>query len=76
MDPKTWPQQAKLAGIAREYGNPEDQQSYQAYKAWLKGGIEPDEVDVAENERRAVALVWHRSAELTERAYPEIFNRN
>jgi len=73
MDPKTWPQQAKLADIAREFGNAEDHRSYEAYKAWLKGGIEPDEYKVDEKNRRSVALVWHGTAELTEQAYPEIF---
>jgi len=74
-DAKTWPQQARLAYIARQKGRPEDQRSYEAYKAWLKAGIEPDEHDKDEIERRPEALVWHGTAELTENAYPEIFKR-
>lgn len=73
MDPKTWPQQAKLTGIAKEFGMEEDRRSYEAYKAWLKGGIEPDEYLKDEQDRRPVALTWHGTAELTEKAYPEIF---
>ncbi len=75
VDPKTWPQQAKLADIAREFGREEDLRSYAAYKAWLKGGIEPDEYDRAENERRQLALVWYGTTELTETAYPAIFKQ-
>jgi predicted flap endonuclease-1-like 5' DNA nuclease len=52
MDAKTWPQQAKLAAIAREFGMEEDRLNYEAYKAWLKDGIEPDEYDRDEMSRR------------------------
>jgi predicted flap endonuclease-1-like 5' DNA nuclease len=75
-DAKTWPQQARLADLARKFGSEEDQRSYQAYKSWLKAGIEPDEYDLDENARRAEALVWHGTAELTENAYPAIFRRS
>lgn len=73
-DPKTWPQQAKLARIAK-YGDEEDKKSYEAYKAWLNRGIEPDERDKDEKDRRTEALVWRGTAELTEKAYPEYFKR-
>jgi len=72
MDAKTWPQQARLADVAKKYGG-EDQRSYQAYKDWLKDGIEPDEYETDEKDRRPEALVWHGTAELTEEAYPGIF---
>jgi len=74
MDPKTWPQQAKLADIARRYENPEDIRSYKAYMKWLKNGIEPDEYKDKEKVRRPEALVWRGTAELTEKDHPEIFN--
>ena len=74
MDPKTWPQQAKLADIAKRYENPEDIRSYEAYKNWLKDGIEPDEYKDKEKVRRPEALVWRGTAELTEKDHPEIFN--
>jgi predicted flap endonuclease-1-like 5' DNA nuclease len=74
-DAKTWPQQARLADIARKYGREEDRRSYQAYKAWLKGGIEPDEYDRDEKDRRPAALAWHGTAELTEAAYAQIFKK-
>lgn len=73
-DPKTWPQQAKLAGIAK-YGNKEDQRSYEAYKAWLDRGMEPDERVRDEKERRPDVLVWQGTAELTEKAYPQYFKK-
>ena len=72
-DAKTWPQQARLADLAKKFGSEEDQRSYQAYKAWLKAAIEPDEYDTDKNYRRTQVLVWHGTAELTEKAYPEIF---
>jgi hypothetical protein len=74
MDPKTWPQQAQLADIAKRYGKKSDEQSYKAYKKWLKNGIEPDEYEDKEKVRRPEALVWRGTAELTEKDNPEIFN--
>ena len=74
MDPKTWPQQAKLADVAKRYGHKADQQSYKAYKKWLKDGLEPDEYNDREKGRRPEALVWRGTAELTEKDNPEIFH--
>lgn len=78
MDAKTWPQQARLADVAKKYGREDDQvdqRSYQAYKTWLKDGIEPDEYEKDEKDRRQTALTWYGTAELTKKAYPEIFKK-
>ncbi|MGE5374058.1 MAG: hypothetical protein ACM3XO_03300, partial [Bacteroidota bacterium] len=72
MDPKTWPQQAKLANIAQTSGREEDQKSFKDYMDWVIDGIEPDEHDLDEKDRRPVALEWHGTAELMEKAYPDI----
>ena len=38
MNPSTWPKQAELADIARASGEEKDEDVFNAYEAFLKGG--------------------------------------
>ena len=49
MDPKTWPQQAELADAAKRSGNWD---RFNEYAAWVKDGIEPQEYNEPEKDRK------------------------
>lgn len=59
MNPKTWPQQAKLRDKAMRSGTDKDWKSYLDYLEWLFDGIEADEYARPEEENtRTEALKW------------------
>jgi hypothetical protein len=60
MNPKTWPQQARLREAAKSTGLEKDWVSYFDYKDWLFDGIEADEYAKPEDKanRRPDVLLW------------------